>query len=375
MINFIKDWKYKGFLLHFLLWSGLLLINYIVFGMPGIEFDFSFSLGTWGIYMCFFYLNYSILIPRFLFHNRFLIYIIFLFTAFGANIYLKNAIDSYFFNQIIPNEIRFQPGPFRRNDLLKPEIQNIRPPQNIRPEPSKQFPWFGTNRFLMPGMTQLFLIFLASLSLRFFKKWQDDEKQIAEIEKDKISNELLFLKQQINPHFLFNAINNIYSLSISKSPETSGAIIKLSSILRYMLYETDKKYVELSSEIQAISDYIEIQKLRFTEKVKLQYSVQGNISNHKIVPLIMLPLIENAFKYGVDNANDSFIGILIEIKGNELNLTILNTIISVGKVIENSGIGIKNIRRRLDLLYGNSYTLRNVEEGGIFKVFLKINLE
>jgi LytS/YehU family sensor histidine kinase len=231
-------------------------------------------------------------------------------------------------------------------------------------------------RAFIPRFSQLLIIVLASISFRFIQKWQDDEKIKSEIEKERISTELSFLKQQVNPHFLFNAINSIYSLSLSGKPSTSDSILKLSSIIRYMLYETDRKFVTLSNEIQIIKDYIELQKLRMTEKVKLTFQVTGESGQYSIAPLLMIPLIENAFKHGVDNISNSFIDINIEIKDDTLNLRIRNSIISRTELNdEKSGIGIKNIVRRLELLYPKAHFFNASRDDGYFLVLLRLALK
>jgi len=371
----LRERKYKGFVLHFILWGGLLLLNFFIFGMPGLELDFTFPLLSWLIYLLLFYLNYSLYVPKFLFKKKYVLYGIVMVMTFGMAVYSKTKIDNHFFKERIqdPEKWRqnlnheFGPKPPFEGDSFVPKPPGGEPPKrilNLRVQP-----------FVITSILQLTLIFLASISLRFIKKWQDDEKIKEAIEKEKISTELLFLRQQINPHFLFNAINSIYSLSISQKPETSDAIIKLSAILRYMLYETDKQMVGLDNEIQAIKNYIELQKLRLTEKVKLSFMLNGNPGSYKVVPLIMLPLIENAFKHGVDNANDSFIDILIEISDGNLILSIKNKIVFKKQSLESSGIGIKNILRRLELLYTGTYIFESAPDGEVFKVYLKIKLE
>jgi sensor histidine kinase YesM len=377
VLKTIRERGFKGIVLHFILWGGLLLLNFLIFGMPGLDFDFTFPLLSWLIYIILFYINYSLLVPRFLFKKRFLLYITLLIITFSSSIYLKAVIDRHFIEKRVnlfqagnKERIRisdFGPDPRVNEGIFPPKARTLAPPKRVL--------FFHVNPFFMTGLLQLTLILLASISLRFIKKWQDDEKLKEEIDKEKITTELSFLRQQINPHFLFNAINSIYSLSISQRPETSDAILKLSSILRYMLYETDKQYVSLEKEIATIKDYIEIQQLRLTDKVKLDFVLNGQTSNYKIVPLVMLPLIENAFKHGVDNVNNSFINILIEIGEGTLILSVRNKIVEKKLSLESSGIGIKNIVRRLDLLYQDLYNLDYRRDGDTFKVNLKIKLE
>lgn len=282
--------------------------------------------------------------------------------------FIKFEIDKNLFTEMSKKErTHFMPPPSFDGSLSQMKPARIPPPF---------FDKMPTMRLIIPGISQLFMIVLASISLRFIQKWQDDEKMKSEIEKEKISTELSFLKQQVNPHFLFNAINNIYSLSLSRHPSTSDAILKLSSIIRYMLYETDKKFVTLNNEIQVIKDYIELQKLRITERVKLTFNINGNTELYSIVPLLLIPLIENAFKHGVDNVNNSFIDINIMIMDDTLHLEIKNSIVPKPAADANeSGIGIKNIIRRLELLYPQAYFFNTVRDNDCFHVLLKLKLK
>lgn len=221
----------------------------------------------------------------------------------------------------------------------------------------------------------LLMFYLFGFSLRLIQKWQDDEKQRMKLEKEKVSTELSFLKQQINPHFLFNSLNSIYSLSISKSDSAPDTILKLSSILRYVLYDSEKPLVYLKDELKTTQDYVELQQLRLTEKVKVRYIVKGLPGNFKIEPLLLIPIIENAFKYGIDNVKESFIDITVKIEEQKLELLVSNKIVTKpDKNKKDSGIGIKNIRRRLDLLHPDDYEFDIKEDDEIFTVHLLINL-
>lgn len=365
----ILNRKYKFYGLHVILWSLLLLLNYFFFRRPGFKIDFTFNLINWAIYLALFYINYSFLMPFFLFRKKYLYYISLLLIFFSILFYFKAEIDHKYF-----------PG-FGKKDWrqMKPERQipyTVLPQAKFEPAPPPFDNKMPFRMNLIPGLSQLFLIILASTSLRFIQKWQDDEKLKSEIEKEKISTELSFLRQQINPHFLFNAINSIYSLSLSKKSDAPDAILKLSSILRYMLYESEKEFVALSNEIQVISDYIELQKLRLTDKVQLNYGFKGNFEEYSIAPLLLIPLIENAFKHGVDNANNSFIDIDIKIENNLLELNVKNKIVaSKEENLRNSGIGIKNIVRRLELLYSNVYKFEAHHEDDTFIVRLTLDLK
>jgi two-component system, LytTR family, sensor kinase len=356
--------KVKLYSLHAILWLLLFLLSNFLFGRPGFNIDFMLNLKTWIIYLVLFYVNYLLLIPHFLFVKKYLLYLVLLFVLISGLFIVKYNIDEKIFNTQIDSEsFNLMPSPM--DDQMPPSMDMV-----------PESPTFLFGPHFIPGLSQLLIIVLASLSLCFVQKWQDDEKIMSEIETEKISTELSFLKQQINPHFLFNAINSIYSLSLSDRPSTSEAILKLSSILRYMLYETDKKFVALKNEIQVIEDYIELQKLRITKKVHLSYRVKGNSETYSIVPLLLIPLIENAFKHGIDNINDSVIDIFIKIEHDMLNIRIENSMVpKPEKNSTESGIGIKNIRRRLELFYPQAHSFKTDIKDDCFLVLLSIKLE
>ena len=193
--------------------------------------------------------------------------------------------------------------------------------------------------------------------------------------KERISTELLYLKQQINPHFLFNTLNNIYALSIKNPAITPAAILKVSSILRYTLYKSGNSLSLLKDEIEIINSYIDFQKMRSKNSLPIKYDVKGSINHYKIEPFILLPLIENAFKYGMADINNSFINIQITINSDKFNFFISNRKSFVKEFEwEYTGIGLKNIKRRLDLVYPDCHKFKILDEDEIFSVFLEIPL-
>ncbi|MBN2519103.1 MAG: histidine kinase [Bacteroidales bacterium] len=294
-----------------------------------------------------------------------------------GSFFLKTNFEIAHFKKIMPERPElFMPFSKKKDKKIpdKPmpkHYDRISRKNPLQPFPGKHFPI----RNFLP-LYSILLVYTASFSIRFIQKWREDEKIRAEVEKERVSSELSFLKQQVNPHFLFNSLNSIYSLSLSKSKNTTNAILKLSSILRYMLYETDNKQVPLTEELEIIKSYIDIQKLRITKKVKVNIDITGDPDNYKIEPLLLIPFIENAFKYGVDNINDSFIDIIIVILKNKLEFTVKNKIVQKpDDKKQNSGIGIKNIKRRLDLLYANNYKLDIKKFDDIYFVNLCLNLK
>lgn len=195
-----------------------------------------------------------------------------------------------------------------------------------------------------------------------------------ELLKKKLETELNLLKSQVNPHFLFNTLNNIYGLAIKKSEHTAQVVMKLSKLLRFMLYESSNDRILLSQEIKLLADYIDLEKIRYNDRLTLNIDIQSSTTNAKITPLLLLPLVENAFKHG---ASESMCNSSISIKLTETN-NLLTLIIENSKEHEDSSeikenIGLKNLRRQLELTYSD-FKLEINKQQNSFIVFLYINL-
>ena len=230
---------------------------------------------------------------------------------------------------------------------------------------------------LSPGSSLIFLlVFTFSTGIKVINQWLQSERRSKQIENEKLSAELSFLKAQINPHFLFNTLNNIYSLAADKSEQTASAVMKLSSIMRYVLTETKNDRVPLENEIHFITDYLELQKMRTTTKTCIGFTIAGDPAGKRISPLIFLPFIENAFKYGVSTREISPIPILLEIHDKNIFFKVTNNKHHLSSIngVENTGIGINNTRRRLDLLYPDRYKLDIEDKPSTYTVNLNILL-
>jgi len=203
-----------------------------------------------------------------------------------------------------------------------------------------------------------FLVVISSL-LKFATDWFSNERIQRNLESQKKDMELQFLKSQLNPHFLFNSLNNIYSLAYQKSDKTADAILKLSEIMRYMIYESNDSWVALSKEVEYVQSYIELQKLRFKDGAAVELTLNGEIDNQHVVPLILISFVENAFKHGV--ANDPEDPIRINIIANQkiLHFSITNKKSKTNKDAM-GGVGLNNVERRLQLLYPDRYKLNIV---------------
>lgn len=209
--------------------------------------------------------------------------------------------------------------------------------------------------FIGSVLTNIFFLFL-STALKFSIDWFLNERVQRDLENQRLSAELAFLKSQINPHFLFNSLNSIYSLAYQKSDTAPEAILKLSEIMRYMLYESNDHKVDLAKELQYLQNYIDLQKIRFGNKAFVDFKITGDIGNQKIVPLLLIAFIENAFKHGVANDPSSPIRLLINLDGIHLHFYMENKKHTLNRDNE-GGIGLNNVKRRLDLLYPGKYGL------------------
>ncbi|MBI3234788.1 MAG: histidine kinase [Bacteroidetes bacterium] len=212
------------------------------------------------------------------------------------------------------------------------------------------------------------VILLASIGLRLNQRWKLTEQE-------KLQSELALLKSQVNPHFLFNTLNGIYAATLGKADNASEMIIKLSDIMRYTISEAHLDKVPLQKEINYISSYIELQKLRLSSKVSLEYTVKGEVFEFEMAPLLLIPFVENAFKYGVNPEQDSSILVFIGIDKGELHLLVYNKKVDIERTIqETTGLGIENTRLRLNLIYPGKHKLNIEETESSYSISLYINL-
>ena len=295
--------------------------------------------------LAFFYLNYFVLMPKFYFAKKYILYFSLVVGVFFLTFLLLQLITP-FINGAFDNLPRFT---------------DTRPP-----------PPFDTKGPPLQLSHDLFVFF----AVTFFSSGLKIINRLQLTEKEKLSSELLYLRSQINPHFLFNTLNSIYSLAIEKSDYTPTAVVKLSGMMRYVISETDQNFVSLEKEIEYIGDYVELQKIRLDDSTVVLYEVKGEILGEKIAPLILIPFIENAFKFGVNPEEDNIISIQVEIIENELNLKVKNSKVNrlTSQTIK-SGFGIENAKTRLQLLYPASHSLTFRENEKEFYVSLILNLK
>ncbi|HVK49920.1 MAG TPA: histidine kinase [Pseudobacter sp.] len=192
--------------------------------------------------------------------------------------------------------------------------------------------------------------------------------------REKHSTELKYLRNQTNPHFLFNTLNNIYALARKKSEDTADVVMKLSKLLRFMLYESNKDFIPFTEELRMLDDYLELEKIRYSDRLTITFYKEIDSETQQVAPLLLLPFVENAFKHGVSETRfDSYVDIALVLKNGMLNFTIENTKEDNGKDKVTDSIGLSNVRRQLELMYAH-HTLEVFNQPNTFKVHLTINL-
>jgi len=290
------------------------------------------------------YLNLLVLIPLFLKKNHYLLYL-FCLAALIAGTAGFNILT---FNKLI--------------DYILPGYYFIS--------------YYEFNDILIFVIVYVGLTTLLKLSKSWFLLMEADRK-LMRAEKEKISNELVALRSQINPHFLFNSLNSIYSLALHQSVKTPAVILKISDLMRYMLYEANEDKVPLTNELNFINNYFELQKLRSDEKTEISLNITGEAGNLMIAPLLFLPFIENSFKHGVKGDPEAgFTRISINIGDEDIQLNVINNKGKIDKIEndESQGIGLQNARRRLELLYPQNHILSVNDMNDSFEVKLKVVL-
>lgn len=231
--------------------------------------------------------------------------------------------------------------------------------------------------FLLAGLRGAITIGGLAAAIKLMKYWYIKEQRNLQLEKENMESQLQLLKAQIHPHFLFNTLNNIYSFTQTTSPAAAKMVSGLSDLLRYILYEGTQSFVPLSKELKMIEDYIDLEKIRYGNKLELHLDLPAQTNDLLIAPLLLLPLVENCFKHGTSNVLEQpWIHLQVSIKNAELQMKLLNG--KVNHLAANTngvGIGIKNVQQRLSLLYPGKHELNITSEEDVFIVNLKLELE
>jgi sensor histidine kinase YesM len=230
----------------------------------------------------------------------------------------------------------------------------------------------GHHSFRFRDLSQHLFLFLVVI---FFALLLKIRERLLRAEEEKLHAELAYLKAQINPHFLFNILNSIYALALERSDRTAGAVVKLSSMMRYVLLESGRDRVPLEQEIAYLTDYTLLQQTRFEDALDLDFTVTGRPDGKSIAPLLLIPFVENAFKYGVNPEQPSSIKIRIDIGESELSLHVVNKkVVTRFLPTATAGLGINNTRQRLGILYPGRHSLSITNGTDDFDTLLTIHL-
>ena len=238
--------------------------------------------------------------------------------------------------------------------------------------------WFHMGK-IVKSITHIYPVVAIAVVIKLFKRWYVYQNAAQQLVQEKLGAELKFLKAQIHPHFLFNTLNNLYALTLKKSDKAPDVVLKLSSLLSYMLYECNAETVPLSKEIELLETYIALEKIRYDKRLDITYRLKGEVGTKTIAPMLILAFVENSFKHGVsDEIEGAWISIDITISTKELALKVDNS--KSKQETEDSsnykeGIGLNNVKRRLELLYPNNHELKIIdsEESYLVMLHLKVN--
>lgn len=234
--------------------------------------------------------------------------------------------------------------------------------------------------FMLPSAMAITYTTAITMSLKLVKHWYENERLAKDLAKLNTETELKYLKSQINPHFLFNSLNSIYALSLKKSDLAPELILKLSDILRYILYEGSEKKVSLAQEVKYLKSYLELEKVRHGDRMSLSMDILGDLDKYEIAPMLLIPFVENSFKHGLgkDRAK-GFVKVDLEVKNKTLHFKITNSKPKNGQELSKQngytgGIGLINVKKRLNLLYPNKHVLQVGELNDEFNVSLQLEL-
>lgn len=336
----------KG-LLHVIFWLGFYLFNSLLEGSFLDDYfnGFYASLVKLPLQIALVYFNLYYLLPKYIPSKKYSIYFLSLIVLLALIVLVKRFL---IFEVIYPATC---PVAFEAQSLIT-----------------------FSNFFLMLN-SEVYLIGLTS-AIKMSVNWTKNIQKTKALEKEKLEAELGLLKAQIQPHFFFNTLNNLYALTLKKSDQAPGIVQKLSELMSYLLYDCESELVSLSDEVKLIHHYLDLEKLRYGKRLQLNVEMKGDFNGKKIPPFIMLPFVENAFKHGQANLSGVLIKISLLVETDHLQLMVKNPVAEPAQEGHEpkGGIGLKNVQRRLQLLFGTDYGLEVQNKHMEYQVILRIPL-
>ncbi|MDR6844421.1 histidine kinase [Flavobacterium granuli] len=332
-INYVWFWLI-WFFLNFLRW-GAYFNDY--------KYSFKSNLLEYAIHIPFVYFNIFILVPLFVLKSKYIKYTLSLLVSLAVVYLLKTGLTYYIISE------------------------------NIWPEANRDYRPFEINHIVAVTIGEIYVLAIAS-SFYYLLTWLRERDRNKAIMENQIKIKLKYLKNQIQPHFFFNTLNNLYALSLESSNKVPDVIIKLSNLMEYVLYDIDDtKFVPLIKEIDYIQNYIEIEKLRF-QNVEVAINLESNIDNIKVPPLLFITLIENAFKHGGLNNGKLKMKINFRIVNSKLEFEIINNFVISPPLKSKKGIGLSNTKKRLKLIYKNDFSIKQMIKFNFFIIKMQIPL-
>ena len=353
--GFFKKKSYKEYRIRYrdqiIFWVLYFSFNVLRWAIYYDNFDYSLKTNLIGfpLHIGLVYLNIYYFMPRYVYFRKYITYIL--------------AVLSVVF---LATELKFY--------LTKFLIDTSNSPENLI-----QGATASINYIIVNMLGEIYVISFVTAIKITIDRLRESSK-IHELQKRQLKTELRFLRSQISPHFFFNTLNNIYALTLEKSDKAPNVILKLSELMRYLLYTTNKKKQNLKNEIDCIQNYIELERIRFDDKLNVNMTVMGGLEGCNIPPMLLVPLIENCFKHGANNSlGKIMINIEVKVVDQVLYFSVENSVPEFKehskKQIKEAGIGLSNVKKRLALGYDqNDYELLILEKNSIFKVNLKLNL-
>ncbi|WP_396635845.1 sensor histidine kinase [Maribacter sp. R77961] len=341
----IKYWH------HIVFWLVYFIFNTVRWS--SIHNDFLYSLKTnligFPIHMMLAYFNVYYLMPKFVYKQKYLLYGLGIFGSLVIMLLVKFNLTYYLVS----------------NDVM---------PEGQEETNSITFAYSVTT---MIGEVYVMSFFTA---IKLTIDWLRESSKLHDLERRQLKTELRFLRSQVSPHFFFNTLNNIYSLTLEKSDKAPEVILKLSELMRYLLYATKKRRQDLTNEIECIQNYIDLERIRFDDTLKIDIHISGNLNGCSIAPMLLVPLVENCFKHGASkNIGQMKININLEVEDGQMTFKISNNIPNADRATNfptrSGGIGLSNVKKRLELGYDDSdYDLSIFEEDQMFNVILKLKV-
>ncbi len=351
----------------------ILIIWIMIFASPLIIFQRNDQIFWFGVeiawlgllpFLVLFLISHFVLIPVFLFRNKhvlFFVSVILLLAAFSATTFLAERAN-------------------HRNNPKPPDPwHQVMPPDQMRPAPPPvRMPQQRGSPIPFPPFVNTIIISMLVVGfdtgLRLIFRWSNLQQEKTMLEKENVKSQLAFLRTQISPHFFMNTLNNIHSQMDINTEDAKDSIIKLSKLMRHLLYDSQEEKTSLSKEVEFIRSYINLMKLRYSDKVDIKIEIPEKLPEKQIPPLLFTSLIENAFKHGISYSNDSFIHLKMELADERLVFNLANSKTPKKNIDTQKGIGLENTRKRLDLLYADKYSLDIIDNENSFNVKLEIPL-